>query len=357
MPAWMILVAGPYRSGTGDDPARMDANRAAMNEAALALFRRGHLAVTGEALALPLMEHAGSGKVGDATWDAIFHPLARRLVARCDAVLRIGGASAGADEMVALAAARGLRVFRSIDAVPDADADADADTDADADAHAPAPQRGAGVIRPPAAPGSPFGARDSEHVRIVQTTLLSDHWYVLEATTFDLRRRDGTWQRQRRETYDRGDGATILLVDPTRGTVVLTRQFRFPAYVNGLDDGMLIETIGGLLDRDDPASCIRRETEEETGYRIAQVREIGDIYMSPGSVTERVHFFVGEYRQVDRVGAGGGEVHEGEDIEVLEPTLDEALAMVADGRIRDGKTILLLQYAALNGLLDPKATR
>jgi len=192
----------------------------------------------------------------------------------------------------------------------------------------------------------------SERVRIVDVQLLSDNWYVLKKTTFDYQRRDGSWQRQSRETYDRGNGATILLYNRERKTVVLTRQFRFPAFVNGTPDGMLIETCAGLLDQDDPATCIRRETEEETGYRIADVRKVFEAYMSPGSVTERLFFFVGAYQPRDKVSAGGGEQHEGEDIEVLEPTLDAALAMVERGEIRDGKTIMLLQYAKLNGLVD-----
>ena len=192
----------------------------------------------------------------------------------------------------------------------------------------------------------------NDRVRIVDVQLLSDDWYVLKKTRFDYRRRDGSWQRQSRETYDRGNGATILLYNRARRTVVLTRQFRFPAFVNGTPDGMLVEACAGLLDRDDPVTCIRREVEEETGYRIADVRQVFEAYMSPGSVTERLHFFVGAYEPRDKVSDGGGEAHEGEDIEVLEPTLDEALAMVEAGEIRDGKTIMLLQYAKLHGLVD-----
>jgi GDP-mannose pyrophosphatase NudK len=192
----------------------------------------------------------------------------------------------------------------------------------------------------------------TERVRIAEVKVLSDDWYVLKKTTFDYRRNDGQWQRQSRETYDRGNGATILLYNRARQTVVLTRQFRFPAFVNGTPDGMLIEACAGLLDQDDPATCIKRETEEETGYRIAEVRKVFEAYMSPGSVTERLFFFVGAYEPRDKVSGGGGEAHEGEDIEVLEPTLTEALAMVARGEIRDGKTIMLLQYAQLNRLVD-----
>lgn len=189
------------------------------------------------------------------------------------------------------------------------------------------------------------------HIRIVEEKLLSDHWYTLKTTAFDLQRRDGTWQRQHRETYDRGNGATILLYNRAQKTVILTRQFRFPTFVNGNADGMMVEACAGLLDQDDPETCIKRETEEETGYVVSQVRKVMEAYMSPGSVTEKLHFFVGEYSAKDKVSAGGGHAHEGEDIEVLEPTLSEALAMVQDGRILDAKTIMLLQYAALHQLM------
>ena len=153
-----------------------------------------------------------------------------------------------------------------------------------------------------------------------------------------------------RETYDRGNGATILLYSPLKKTVVLTRQFRFPAFVNE-HDGMLIETCAGLLDQDDPHTCIRKETQEETGYRIENVRKVFEAFMSPGSVTERLHFFVGEYSDQDKVSEGGGLEAEGEEIEVLELPLDEALAMIDTGEIKDGKTIMLLQYAKLQGLM------
>lgn len=186
----------------------------------------------------------------------------------------------------------------------------------------------------------------ADRIRIEAVETLSDDWYVLKKTTFRWRRRDGTWQRQSRETYDRGNGATILLYDLARRTVVLVRQFRYPAYVNGCDD-LLIETPAGLLDNADPEARIRAETEEETGFRIGPVERVFEAYMSPGSVTERLFFFVAPYTPADRVSAGGGDAGEGEDIDLLEPTIEEALAMVGDGRIRDGKTIMLLQYAAL----------
>jgi nudix-type nucleoside diphosphatase (YffH/AdpP family) len=188
-------------------------------------------------------------------------------------------------------------------------------------------------------------------VRIIEEKLLSDHWYVLKATTFDLQRRSGQWQRQQRETYDRGNGATILLYSRAQQTVILTRQFRFPTYVNGNADGMMVEACAGLLDKDDAATCIKRETEEETGFRIEHVKKVFEAYMSPGSVTERLYFFVGEYAAANKVSDGGGHHHEGEDIEVLELSLDAALAMVNTGQICDGKTIMLLQYAKLNNLL------
>jgi len=186
-------------------------------------------------------------------------------------------------------------------------------------------------------------------IRNRRTEILSDDWAVLTRHTFEYRRRDGRWEPQVRQTYDRGDGAAILPFDPARGTVLLVRQFRLPAYVTGHPEP-LIEACAGLLDRDDPETCIRKETEEEMGYRLGGVRRVFDIYMSPGSVTERLSLFVAAYSEADRLGAGGGDVAEGEDIEVLEPTLEEALAMVADGRIIDAKTIILLQHLKLHGL-------
>jgi nudix-type nucleoside diphosphatase (YffH/AdpP family) len=187
----------------------------------------------------------------------------------------------------------------------------------------------------------------ADRVRIEEVTLLSDNWYVLKTTRFAYMRSDGTWQTQNRETYDRGNGATILLFNRRRRSVVLVRQFRLAAYVNGHDD-LLIEAPAGLLDNRNAEESIRAETEEETGYRIGPVEKIFDCFMSPGSVTERLTFFVAEYETADRVSAGGGEAEEGEDIEVLEVTIDDALAMIRDGRIRDGKTIILIQHAALN---------
>jgi GDP-mannose pyrophosphatase NudK len=196
---------------------------------------------------------------------------------------------------------------------------------------------------------------DSTHsgrIRIVEERLLSDDWYTLKKTTFDYRFRDGRWQRQSRETYDRGNGAVLLLYNVDRNTVVLTRQFRFPAYVNGCADGLLIEACAGLLDGDDPHTCIRREAQEETGFVVRSPRKIMEAYMSPGSVTEKLHFFVAEYLPQDRVSRGGGDAAEGEDIEVIEVPVASALQMIATGEIQDGKTIMLLQYAALSGLIS-----
>ena len=187
-------------------------------------------------------------------------------------------------------------------------------------------------------------------VRIIEERLLSDDWYVLKKTTFEYLCRNGQWQKQSRETYDRGNGAVLLLFNVERGTVVLTRQFRFPAYVNGCADGLLIEACAGLLDGEDPHTCIRREAQEETGFVVRSPRKIFEAYMSPGSVTEILHFFVAEYHGHDQLSAGGGDVAEGEDIEVIEMPLKDAMRMVSTGAIRDGKTIMLLQHAALVGL-------
>ena len=193
-----------------------------------------------------------------------------------------------------------------------------------------------------------------DRVRIIDTTVLSDDWYVLKKTTFDFLRRDGTWQRQSRETYDRGNGATILLFDRARKTVILTRQFRLPAFVNG-HDGMMVEAAGGLLDNASPEQRIRAEVEEETGYRVRDVQKIFEAYMSPGSVTEKLHFFIAEYDATTRVGHGGGIEAEGEDVEVVELTLDDAVAAVDRGEIVDGKTIMLLQHLALRELTQARA--
>lgn len=196
-----------------------------------------------------------------------------------------------------------------------------------------------------------FPEPDVTGVRMHDVTALSDNWYHLSRYIFDLRLPDGSWQRQMREAYDRGNGATILLYNRARGTVVLTRQFRLPAFLNGVEDGQVIETAAGLLDDDSPADAIRREVEEETGYRIGRAEEVFDVFMSPGSVTERIHFFMAEYDPSNRPSNGGGVESETENIEVLELDFERALAMVASGEIRDAKTIILLYHARIRGVL------
>ncbi|HEY5745309.1 MAG TPA: GDP-mannose pyrophosphatase NudK [Chryseolinea sp.] len=186
--------------------------------------------------------------------------------------------------------------------------------------------------------------------KILEKETLSANWYKLYKYTFSITDKHGHELIQSREAYDRGNGATILLYNKAQHTVVLTRQFRLPSFVNGNDDGMLIEACAGLLDLDNPEDCIRRETEEETGYRVAHVRKIFDVYMSPGSVTEILYFFVGEYTADQKVAEGGG-VDEDENIEVLELDFDNAYNMIATGEIKDAKTIMLLQYAKLNNLV------
>ena len=193
-----------------------------------------------------------------------------------------------------------------------------------------------------------YVADEASHagIRIKEVQVLSDDWYLLKKTRFERLRRDGTWQELTRETYDRGNGATILLYNLHRRTVVLTRQFRYPAFVNG-HSGMLIEAAAGLLDEASPEDRIRSEVEEETGFRVTSIKRVFEAFMSPGSVTERLYFFVGAYDITSKASDGGGNVAEGEDIEVLEMTIDDALSAMERGVIQDGKTIMLLQYAAL----------
>ena len=190
---------------------------------------------------------------------------------------------------------------------------------------------------------------DNPRVRVTDVRLLSDNWYRLHTTTFDLQGADGSWSSQSRETYDRGNGTTILLYDVQRRTVLLTSQFRYPAYINGHPGGMLIETAAGLLDDDDPETAIRREAVEETGHRVGEVTHVFDAFMSPGSVTERLHFYAAPYDAGTREHAGGGLADEGEHITVVELDIDEALDLVAAGGIIDAKTIMLLQWAVLRG--------
>jgi GDP-mannose pyrophosphatase NudK len=191
----------------------------------------------------------------------------------------------------------------------------------------------------------------NQKVNIVSEEILSDNWYTLRKFTFDYQLANGQWERQSREAYDRGNGATILLYNKEQQTVILTQQFRLPTYVNGNTTGMLIEACAGLLDRDNAEDCIKRETEEETGYKIKSVKKIFEAYMSPGSVTEILYFFVAEYSAEMKVSEGGGHEEEQENIEVIEIPFTKALRMVDSGEIKDAKTIMLLQYAQINKLV------
>jgi GDP-mannose pyrophosphatase NudK len=190
-----------------------------------------------------------------------------------------------------------------------------------------------------------------EQIKIIKEELLSDNWYTLKKYTYEILKQDGIRQIQTREVYDRGNGAVILLYNQEFKTVILTRQFRLPSFVNGNKKGVLIEACAGLLDQDNPEEAIKRETEEETGYRIKDVRKIFDSYMSPGSVSEILYFFIAEYTPSMKVHEGGGIEHEQEDIEVLEISFDKAYGMIAAGEIRDAKTIMLLQYMKINQIL------
>lgn len=188
-------------------------------------------------------------------------------------------------------------------------------------------------------------------IKISDTQILSDNWYTLKKLTYEYQRKDGEWETQEREAYDRGNGATILLYNPLTKKVVLTAQFRLPTYINGNKTGMLIETCAGLLDQDNPEACIIRETEEETGYKISEVKKIFEAYMSPGSVTEILHFFIAKYNSNMKISDGGGIAEEQENIEVLELDFDNAIRMIESGTIKDAKTIILLQYAKIHNLL------
>jgi len=187
-------------------------------------------------------------------------------------------------------------------------------------------------------------------IKNLSKKLLSDSWYTLNKYTFDFQRANGQWEQHQREVYDRGNGATVLLYNATKQKVVLTRQFRLPTYLNGNMNGLLIETCAGLLDGDEPETCIKKEIEEETGYRVKMVKKIFQAYMSPGAVTEIIHFFIAEYSSQMKISEGGGLAHEQENIEVLELDFEAAYQMIATGDIVDAKTIMLLQYAKLNQL-------
>jgi nudix-type nucleoside diphosphatase (YffH/AdpP family) len=188
------------------------------------------------------------------------------------------------------------------------------------------------------------------NVRNIRKELLSDNWYTLNKVTFEYQREDGSWETQIREAYDRGNGAAILLYNVQKGTVVLTRQFRMPTYLNGNEDGMMVEACAGLLEKGNAEQTIKMEVEEETGYKIDHVKKVFEAYMSPGSVTEILYFFIGQYTDAMKVGEGGGAEDETENIEVLELPFKEALQMMETGEIRDAKTIMLLQYAQLHNL-------
>ncbi|KAB1232783.1 GDP-mannose pyrophosphatase NudK [Chryseobacterium viscerum] len=189
------------------------------------------------------------------------------------------------------------------------------------------------------------------NITLLNTEILSDNWYTLNKVTYSVSKKDGTTETQSREAYDRGNGAVILLYNKTSKTVILTRQFRLPTYINGNSTGMLIEACAGLLDNDNPENCIKRETEEETGYKISKVEKIFEAYMSPGSVTEILYFFIAEYSHEMKINDGGGLEEEGENIEVLELPFEQSLSMIDTGEIKDAKTIMLLQHLRIKGIL------
>ena len=190
----------------------------------------------------------------------------------------------------------------------------------------------------------------SIHINVIKDKILSENYFVLRNITYDLTQRDGQVVQHKREVYDRGNGATVLLYNSQKQSVVLVRQFRVATWVNGNADGMLIETCAGLLDDDEPEDCIRKEAIEETGYQVKNVRKVFQLYMSPGGVTEIIHFFIAQYSDSQRANAGGGV--EDEDIEVLELPFTQALEMIKTGEIRDGKTVLLLNYLQSSHLMD-----
>ena len=190
----------------------------------------------------------------------------------------------------------------------------------------------------------------NSRIRNIKKKLLSDNWYTLNKYTFEYKKYDGSWETQHREAYDRGNGAVILLYNKKKGNVILTKQFRMPTYINGNEDGMMVEACAGILERGNAEETIKMEVEEETGYQIDKVKKVFESYMSPGSVTEILYFFIGEYEPKMKVGEGGGAENETENIEVLEMPFDEAIQMVASGKIKDAKTIMLIQWAQLNQL-------
>ena len=191
----------------------------------------------------------------------------------------------------------------------------------------------------------------NNNINILQTDILSNNWSTLKKVTYEYRKKDGSIQIQQREAYDRGNGAAILLYNLQQKTVILTQQFRLPTYINGNETGMLIEACAGLLDKDNPEDCIRRETEEETGYKVAEIRKVYEAYMAPGSVTEILYLYIAAYDPQMKIAEGGGLDHEQEDIEVLELPFEKAIHMIETGEIKDAKTIMLLQYIQLNNIL------
>ncbi len=192
---------------------------------------------------------------------------------------------------------------------------------------------------------------NNNKVKILKTEILSNNWYTLNKVTFEYQKNNGTLETQSREAYDRGNGATILLYNKESETIILTKQFRLPTYINGNADGMMIEACAGLLDKDNPEDCIKRETEEELGYEISDVKKVFEVYMSPGSVTEILYFFIAEYSKSMKINDGGGLEEEQEEIEVLELDINKALEMIDLGEIKDAKTIMLLQHVRLKGIL------
>jgi len=189
-------------------------------------------------------------------------------------------------------------------------------------------------------------------VKNVKKVLLSDNWYTLNKIVFDYEMSNGDWVKQEREAYDRGNGATVMLYNRTKQTVVLISQFRMPTYLNGNESGMLIESCAGLLDGDDPETCAIKEAEEESGFRVTKVEKVFESYMSPGAVTEIIYFYIAEYDEKDKVSSGGGLAEEQEDITVLEVDFNKALSMISTGEIKDAKTIMLLQHLKIHGLMD-----
>ena len=192
---------------------------------------------------------------------------------------------------------------------------------------------------------------DNSNIKNLKKEILSDNWYILNKVTYEIKGKDGSWHQQTREAYDRGNGAAIMLYNTIDRTVILTKQFRLPTYINGNATGMMIEACAGLLDEDNPEDCIRKETEEETGYRISEVKKVYEAYMSPGSVTEILYFFIAEYSDQMKVSEGGGLAEEQENIEVIKIDFDSAFQMVESGEIKDAKTIMLMQYLKLHQIL------